>query len=371
MIIGFSKHGTGGGGRPIAYLTAERVAAKPIDYLTGKAGKDGVRRDPAPFVVRGDPARTKALIDSLSFKHKYTSGVCSFSKGEIVTPEMESSIIDQFERTAFAGLDPSDYDILWVRHTHTSGGRHELHFLTPRVHLRTGKSLNIAPPRKSTREVFDMLRESINRQFNLASPDDPARARAPRLPACRANLKPHLEPNVDLAKTRQLTPGSPGLSGKTPEELDFRIQELIQKRTDYNQQRYPQQISEPKGQRNSRPLFPTSYDRAGISTIGSIETPGIPLCGTGEGTPGHARRLNESTKEWSQANERLERAVGRFEPTVREIEIAADQDVEVGGGLHVVGAIFLKFAIPIRARSNSNEISDHPSEIEEDMEMPL
>ncbi|MBG3110241.1 relaxase/mobilization nuclease domain-containing protein, partial [Proteus mirabilis] len=110
MIVGFSGHGTGGGAGPTEYMTDEK--------------RKGREKEP-PEVVRGDPHQTRDLIDSLDFKHKYTSGVLSFAPDEKITPEMEEAIIDRFEKVAFAGLEPDQYNILWVRHTHA--GHHELH----------------------------------------------------------------------------------------------------------------------------------------------------------------------------------------------------------------------------------------------------
>ena len=198
MLIGFSKYGTGSAARPIDYLTAEMVhagtkpgkaSAAPVGYLTGKSGKKGVRREPSPVVVRGDPDRVKTIIDSIKFKNKYTSGVLSFSPNEIITPAMEETIIKEFEQTAFAGLRPDRFEVLWVRHQHTKTHRHELHFLTPRVDLVTGKSLNIAPPGKSTRELFDTLRSKINAEYGLSDPDDPARSRKTHVPDYSAKLQ--------------------------------------------------------------------------------------------------------------------------------------------------------------------------------------
>ena len=91
MIAGFSSHGTGGG-------------SGPVDYVTDEKRKD--RENEPPEVVRGDPEQTRDLIDSLEFKHKYTSGVLSFAPDEKITPEMEEAIIDRFEKVAFAGLEP-------------------------------------------------------------------------------------------------------------------------------------------------------------------------------------------------------------------------------------------------------------------------
>lgn len=160
MIVGFSRHGTGGG-------------ASPVDYVTDEKRKG--RENEPPAVVRGDPEQTRNLIDSLDFKHKYTSGVLSFAPDEEITPEMENEIIDRFESVAFAGLAPDQYNILWVRHTHA--GHHELHFVTPRVELETGKSLNIRPPGDLAKAAFDDFRSEINARYALADPDDPDRAR--------------------------------------------------------------------------------------------------------------------------------------------------------------------------------------------------
>src|SRR5690625_2157170 len=160
MIVGFSRHGTGGGSGPVDYVTDEK--------------RQGRENEP-PAVVRGDPDQTRELIDSLDFKHKYTSGVLSFAPDEEITPEMENEIIDRFESVAFAGLEPDQYNILWVRHTHA--GHHELHFVTPRVELETGKSLNIRPPGDQAKAAFDDFRSEINARYALADPDDPDRAR--------------------------------------------------------------------------------------------------------------------------------------------------------------------------------------------------
>ena len=160
MIVGFSKHGTGGGRGPIQYMTDEQRAD---------------RENAPPVVLRGDAEQTRQLIDSLEFKHKYTSGVMSFAPEEKITPDMEKAIMDRFESVAFAGLEPDQYDILWVRHTHA--GHHELHFVTPRVELSTGKSLNIKPPGERAREHFDDFRSEINARYGLADPTDPDRAK--------------------------------------------------------------------------------------------------------------------------------------------------------------------------------------------------
>ena len=137
MIVGFSKHGTGDGASPINYLLNPK--------------REGRENNP-PELVRSDPKLTKNLIDALEFKFKYTSGVLSFAPNEEITPSMENTIIERFEQVAFSGLQKDQYNILWVRYTHA--GHHELHFVTPRVELSTGKSLNTKPPGKKYTKPF-------------------------------------------------------------------------------------------------------------------------------------------------------------------------------------------------------------------------
>lgn len=160
MIVGFSRHGTGGG-------------SGPVDYVTDRT-RPG-REKSSPEVLRGSPEATRSLIDLLDFRHKYTSGVLSFAPDEKITPEMEQEFMDRFEQVAFAGLEADQYNILWVRHSHA--GHHELHFVTPRVELGTGKSLNIRPPGDAAKQAFDDLRSEINARYGLADPDDPRRTR--------------------------------------------------------------------------------------------------------------------------------------------------------------------------------------------------
>ena len=162
MLLKFFNRGTGKGKAPVEYLLKEKDA-------------NGVQREPLPEVVKGSPEQTIRLIDSLDFKHKYRSGVISFAASDAPTLEQQQAVIDSFEQTAFAGLDRDRYNNLWVRHTHTGEGRVELHFITPRVELTTGKSLNIAPP--GWGNYFRPWRDYWNESQRWASPDDPQRAR--------------------------------------------------------------------------------------------------------------------------------------------------------------------------------------------------
>lgn len=157
MYIKVFPHGKGRGSGPVDYATRED------DPHTKEP------RPVAPEVVKGEPEQTRRLIDSIDNKWKYTSGVMSWSPGEVVTPEQESELIREFEQVAFAGLEEHQYNCLWVRHEHA--GHHELHFIIPRVELESGKALNAFAP--GWQKDFDPLRDKFNYQYGWSRPDDP------------------------------------------------------------------------------------------------------------------------------------------------------------------------------------------------------
>ena len=163
MLVKFFARGKGGGRGPVEYITRKNYPG------TNKL------RYPAPEVLKGNPVITRRLIDSVEFKHKYNSGVLSFAPEDAPTEEQIEDVIDSFERYAFAGLNKDAYNILWVKHTHTGNNRVELHFVTPRVELYTGKSLNIAPP--GWHGYFKPWQTSLNISQGWARPDEPTRKR--------------------------------------------------------------------------------------------------------------------------------------------------------------------------------------------------
>ena len=163
MLVKFFARGKGEGRGPVEYITRKNYPG------TNKL------RYPAPEVIRGNPVITRRLIDSVEFKHKYNSGVLSFAPEDAPTDKQIEAVIDSFEKYAFAGLDKDAYNTLWVKHTHTGDNRVELHFVTPRVELYTGKSLNIAPP--GWHGYFKPWQSEWNISQGWARPDDPARKR--------------------------------------------------------------------------------------------------------------------------------------------------------------------------------------------------
>lgn len=159
MLIKFTGGGRGGGRQVADYLTDAK-----------RAGRDHA----APEVVRGDMERTRELVDSIARKWTYTHGVLSFALEDAPSEAEQATAMDEFERLAFAGLDREQYDITWVRHQHTEGGRVELHFVVPRMDLTSGKALNIAPP--GWERTYAPLRDALNWGHGWARPNDPERA---------------------------------------------------------------------------------------------------------------------------------------------------------------------------------------------------
>ena len=148
----------------------------PVEYITRRTSPNtGKLREPAPEVIRGNPELTTQLIDGLDFKYKYNSGVLSFAVEDAPTDPQQQAIIDSFEEYAFAGINKDAYNTLWVRHTHTGSDRVELHFVTPKVELDTGKSLNIAPP--GWHGYFKPWQTYWNIKQDWARPEDLARKR--------------------------------------------------------------------------------------------------------------------------------------------------------------------------------------------------
>ncbi len=158
MLIKAFPHGRGGGSSPIEYLLRR-------DYHG--------RKENPPEVLRGDPILTRDLIDSIAREWKFTSGVCSWSGEDTVTSDQQQEVMDRFEEVAFAGLEPDQYNILWVRHSHTN--RCELHFVIPRIELSTGNAFNAFPP--GWQKDFDPLRDYENIKYGWTRPDDPERSR--------------------------------------------------------------------------------------------------------------------------------------------------------------------------------------------------
>ena len=171
MHLKFLPHGKGSARAAVEYLVGERDAA-------------GHRREGVE-VVRGNPDMVAAVADSLDFERKYRSAVIAWAPEDRPTDEQIEAVLDEFEKTAWAGLEPDRYAWTAVLHRERGGGVHA-HVLAAQCDLETGRSLNIAPP--GWQRTFDPLRDAFNHEHGWSRPDDPARARAQQ-PGHRAYIE--------------------------------------------------------------------------------------------------------------------------------------------------------------------------------------
>ncbi|MHC8292427.1 relaxase family protein [Pseudomonas sp. LB3P58] len=182
MIHGLSKYSTTGAGAAIDYFL------DPNYY--DEVAEEWKLREPAPVLLDGDPDVIRALCESLDFKHKYTSGVLSFSKEETAlidaTPGMKEQIIAEFKDFAFAGIDREDSRLIcMVEHRHLD--RLEMHYIAPRVHAESGKYFNPFPPNydgkrgagsnKTFVEHNDAFIDHMCEKYGLQNPRDPKYSR--------------------------------------------------------------------------------------------------------------------------------------------------------------------------------------------------
>ena len=156
MLVKFLPTYTGGGLGSINYLLNERKAA-------------GTAR-----VVKGDENLTRAIIKGIDFKQKTCFGVLSFEeKHDFLTEEQKLKIIKDFERALLGEYMLERTNRLWVEHS-DKNGRLELNFLIPKIDLVTGKSFNPYFD-KYDQSRIDLFKRIVNDEYNLSSPDDPAR----------------------------------------------------------------------------------------------------------------------------------------------------------------------------------------------------
>ncbi|NNV22492.1 hypothetical protein EHE22_18940 [Ochrobactrum pseudogrignonense] len=176
MLIKLFRNGQGSGSGPVDYLIERDVVAydQHRNAIRDERGEVMLfAREPLPEVLRGDADRMRSLIDACPHQWTYRAGVIAFTAEDAPSHDQQRQVMDAFESLAFAGLEADQRDMLWVRHTHE--GRVELHFVTPRMELVSGRSLNIAPP--GYQKHYDALRDVLNKEYGWNDPMAPERAR--------------------------------------------------------------------------------------------------------------------------------------------------------------------------------------------------
>lgn len=176
------------------FRRSKEKGSAPINYFLG------VKRDREyARVISGDPVITEALIDATHYQNKYASGVLSFTERVDEISEVDKlKIMRSFEATLFPGLEPDQYDILWIEHSDKDrfdvdangkaikgterSGRLELNFVVPCQELRSSKRLLPFWAGADMRRV-NAWKNITNREIRtvddqaLSAPDEPKRKR--------------------------------------------------------------------------------------------------------------------------------------------------------------------------------------------------
>lgn len=188
MIVKFFKGGRTYGGAKSAFK-----------YLLDDRVQQGTAR-----VYKGDPELTLAIIRNIPRKWKFTSGVIAFEESYQQVKKQLPRIIKAFEETFFAGLAKDQYDITYI--LHTDKGKTELHFITPRTELTTGKDLAIYTNKKDLAKK-DMFQRFINAAFNFSNPLDPARMNIAKAPTIRERDNKKLKERLNEFFVRAIEQG--------------------------------------------------------------------------------------------------------------------------------------------------------------------
>lgn len=151
MIIKFFPHPKSGGS-----------PRGSMDYLLKKS-EDEFQ------VLQGNPRLSVDIAEGLDFQNQYTVGCLSFEEA-FIPDAYKQEIMQKFEETFFAGLEPEQYNICWIEHT--DKGRLELNFFVPNVELESGKRLSVYYD-KSDRSLADNFKKVINQTYGLSDPDAP------------------------------------------------------------------------------------------------------------------------------------------------------------------------------------------------------
>ncbi len=135
-------------------------AKSAVAYLLNERVQEGQAK-----VLVGNPDITLNIIKTIKNKWKFSSGVMSFE--ELLDDKTKKEIIEEFKRVFFAGLEQDQYNLLVVEHS--DKGRTELHFIIPRIELRTGKAYNPYFVKRDFAKK-DLFQDYINAKFGLTSP---------------------------------------------------------------------------------------------------------------------------------------------------------------------------------------------------------
>lgn len=149
----------------------------PLGYLFRPTDHTGKPRRFTPRLMKGDPERFNDVIRGISAESRYDSGVVCWSESkEDVGDSKATEVIEDHDRIMREGLDPRDTpETVWVMHVSSRGGL-ELHHVTPKRHLRSGKQLSWYSHRRD-KNLLRTWADTWNLPAAWTSPNDRSRRR--------------------------------------------------------------------------------------------------------------------------------------------------------------------------------------------------
>jgi hypothetical protein len=158
------------------FKTGQSNGEAPVNYLLRLRDHTGEPRPEQPEILEGNPRLTIALINGISRQHKYSSGCLAFKAGEEPSKAELHTIIDKFKAVVAPGLDPDQFNSLFVLHREppdrkTGLSSFHVHFVMPMTILAgmtatgkdlTGRRWNPHPPGKQTIETMALFTQITN-----------------------------------------------------------------------------------------------------------------------------------------------------------------------------------------------------------------
>ena len=164
------------------FRTGQSSGEAPVNYLLRSHDHAGELRAERPEILEGNPKLTIRLINGVARQHKYASGCLAFRLGEQPSKAELHAIIDRFKAVVAPGLDPDQFNSLFVLHREPPdrktglSGMH-VHFVMPMTILAgttltgkdlTGRRWNPHPPGKQTIETMALFAQVTNHEHGWA-----------------------------------------------------------------------------------------------------------------------------------------------------------------------------------------------------------
>jgi hypothetical protein len=175
----------------VKWLNKSKNVKSAVEYVLSEVNSKNQEREELR-VLRGDPELLLEVAREIKRKHVYSSAVIAFHPDEVVTNEVIEDVLDSFEKVmgAYAGVaDPRTDEgrerLCWVAVWHKEGDNRHVHVIALRHDLKTGLSVNPAPP--GWEGIYGLWRRYMIAKHDLIDPDATEHKRVASI------LPPHAE----------------------------------------------------------------------------------------------------------------------------------------------------------------------------------